>query len=424
MDFDEALSQVEPAPRPEKQPDLPKGWEPGIKWSNATDSGEIVTEALESEPDEAIWKELIDDWGLDSNLLEIVDGSIELIGWDSSLKGVTPEMAQAGVPTKQRLKRYKARLRRRVLSDSEVDRADVDALCEWVLTKPSRPTPAIPHISEIEHPRSMVVPCADWQIGKGEGDGSEGTFNRIMESIDKVIDRIQELNLLGRGPDVVYLVGMGDLIEQCRGHYSSQTFQVDLNRRQQMRVVRRLFMRFVDLLVDEGVSVVVSGVPGNHGENRDGSGKAYTDITDNDDLAVIEQCAEVWDSNDRYKNVTVVLANDYAITLDISGVPVAFFHGHVTKGGANAQKKMEDWWTGQVMGNRPTVRDARILVTAHYHHLACSESSGRTWMQCPAMDPGSHWWTSLTGQHSQSGMITFCVGDWYGVRGWGDFLVC
>lgn len=422
MNFDDALDSVTPPPRPEPEPDVPKGWEPGIRWSNETGEGEIVTPPLAEAPDAKLWQRIIDDFGLSPDELEIIDGSLSLIGWKSPVKGANPD----DPPEKQtiNLTRYKVRLRRRQISEDEAAKIDVEELCRLV-REPSDPVPPIPHVASQDYERAMVVCCSDWQIGKGEGDGSRGTFDRIMESMDKVMYRINELAMIGRSPNVVYLVGMGDLIEQCQGHYASQTFTVDLNRRDQMKVVRRLFLRFVDLLVDDGLSVVLTGVPGNHGENRNGAGKAYTTVTDNDDLAVIEQVAEVLESNpERYANVSCVLPDDYSMTLDIGGVPVGFFHGHVTKGGATAQKKMEDWWKGQIMGNRPTVRDARILVTAHYHHLCLSEASGRTWIQCPAMDPGSHWWTSLTGQHSPSGMLTFLTGDHYGPRGYGDLLLC
>ena len=108
------------------------------------------------------------------------------------------------------------------------------------------------------------------------------------------------------------------------------------------------------------------------------------------------------------------------MALDIEGVVVAFTHGHTARKSGHAAAVLEDWWRGQAMG-RQTVADADILVAGHRHHLVISEATGRTFLQCPAMDPGSDWYTSSTGNHSPSGMLTFCVGrDVYGARGWGD----
>ncbi len=118
------VAQEPPPDRELPAPDLPKGWEPGVRWSNDLDAGTIVTDATTTQPDAAIWRELIADWGLDPDALEVVDGSIELIGWDAPIKGTDQ---------RQRLKRYKARLRRKTNAADTVDMA--------ILTKAALRTP-------------------------------------------------------------------------------------------------------------------------------------------------------------------------------------------------------------------------------------------------------------------------------------------
>jgi hypothetical protein len=255
-----------------------------------------------------------------------------------------------------------------------------------------------------------------------EGGGSAATVDRITEAFDALERRLFELAKVGRPVGLVYLVGLGDIVEQCSGHYPSQPFTTDLNRREQMRVARRLILNVVDRMVDRGLTVVLSAVAGNHGENRE-QGKAITTPDDSDDLAVFEQVGEILASNpDRYSNVSVFLPPALSMTLDIAGVPVGFTHGHIARGGTGPVGKIEKWWTGQVMGFGP-VADARILVTGHYHHLLVVESTGRTHLQCPAMDGGSGWWTESTGQHSPAGMLTFLAGTDCGPRGWDELRV-
>lgn len=400
------LAIPEPPEREPKPLDLPKGWEPGIRWSNASDSGTIVTDVLASEPDAALWAELIADWGLDPQTLEVVDGSIELIGWDSPVKGT-----QTG--EKVRLKRYKARLRRRTHVD---DTCDIEALQKAAQRRKPRKT------NTTDAERALVVALSDWQVGKGEGGGTPAMVERITSAFDGVERKLAELKRLGRPVSIVYVVGLGDIVEQCYGHYPSQSFTTDLNRREQMRVARRLVLNLVDRLVDKGHRVVVSAVAGNHGENREG-GKAITTPDDSDDLAVFEQVGEVLSANpDRYGDVSLYLPTALSMTLDVCGVPIGFTHGHIANGGGNVPAKIEKWWTGQVMGFQP-VADARILVTGHYHHLLVIESTGRTHIQCPAMDGGSGWWTQSTGQHSPAGMLTFVAGADCGPRGWSELEV-
>jgi hypothetical protein len=74
------------------------------------------------------------------------------------------------------------------------------------------------------------------------------------------------------------------------------------------------------------------------------------------------------------------------------------------------------------MGRQP-VADAAILITGHFHHLIVSETTGRTFMQVPAMDGGSEWWTDQTGQNSAAGTLCLGIGEGYGARGWGDLVV-
>jgi hypothetical protein len=397
------------APPPVKatKPNLPKGWEPGIRWSNEKGEGTVVTGDLTQEPDAAIWREILNDWGDEAQRLEIVDGSIELVGWDAMTgKDRGNEVV--------RMKRYRAKLRKR--QDDE-NAPDVEALCERLM-KRTKPPKAKPSDAE----RSLLILLSDLQAGKGEGGGTDALIDRLEWCFGEIVAHVRELARVKRPVGCVYLVGLGDLVEQCVGHYPGQTFTVDLNRRDQMRIVRRVIIRLVDLLVDEVPRVVVTGVPGNHGENRL-NGKAFTDVADNDDLAVIEQAGVAFDSNqDRYGAVSLFLPGDLSMALDVCGVPVGFAHGHQAGGGTHPAAKIEKWWSGQIVGGEP-VADARILFTGHYHHFLCSESIGRTHFQVPAMDGGSAWWRYRTGQTAPPGMLVVSIGEAYGPRGWGDHLL-
>jgi hypothetical protein len=298
---------------------------------------------------------------------------------------------------------------------------DIAELCALVSKrKPSKPNSAA---DKVWPELSFLWPWSDLQAGKGEGGGSQGMTNRMGYALQRVLERLRELKKLDRNPSTVYIIGMGDLVEQCSGHYPMQAFQVDLDRRQQMKLVRRLLLEAINALVDAGYKVVLAAVPGNHGENRNSDGKAYTSWTDNDDVAIFEQVAEVLAANpERYANVSGSFDDqDLVVTLQISDIEVAFAHGHQFRNGTNPTAKAEGWWKGQALGTQ-RVANAKILVSGHYHHGAWSEASGRQWLQCPAQDGGSAWFTYTTGNHSPAGMLTFCVGSFYD-RGWGDLEV-
>lgn len=256
----------------------------------------------------------------------------------------------------------------------------------------------------------FVVCLADWQIGKKDGDGVVGTVERLTRMVDDVESRIRELRRLGRPLGHLVVAGLADLAEGCVGHYATQTFSVELNRREQLRLVRALLTEAVSRWAKLFDRVTVLAVPGNHGENRL-DGKAYTSVGDNDDVAVFESVKEAFDMvPDAYGHIGWVLPeNGIEVVLPI-GPGVCFTHGHIGGKGSTPQEKQVNWWKGQVFGGL-AASEARVLVTAHFHHFQVSERAGRLWLQCPAQDGGSDWFERATGEWSRPGTLTFVVTD-------------
>lgn len=396
MSFDEEVK----AATAKQNRSHPKGWEPGIIWDGKKGA---VTTVSANVPTDGLWQSIIADWGLDPTTTQVVDGSVQIRAWDA--------------PGGERLRYYRATIRSLQETD-ESAQIDIDKLCKRIeKRKPVKPI-------QTDSGRALVALLSDWQLGKGDepNGGTEQTVERICEVLDALPERLKSAKRAGHEFEAVYLVGLGDIVEQCSGHYPSQQFKVDLDRRQQMRLARRLILRAVDNVAPYVGRVVLAAVPGNHGENRQ-NGKAFTRSTDNDDLAVFEQVAEIMSFNpDAYGHVTTVLADGNTLTLDIAGVPVAFAHGHKAGQSGHPAAKLEKWWSGQVMGKQP-VGDAAILITGHYHHLIVSETTGRTFIQVPALDGGSEWWTDISGQASPAGFLTLGIGVAYGGRAWGDLHV-
>lgn len=361
----------------------PKGWEPGVVWSGTT--GTVTTEPRQDEPK---WSEYLEEWGFNPETHEVVE-PIQFRCWDAQ----TPEGPR-------RFYYYKADIRSKMRLYKNFDlEAEIKAF------KKIKKTP-----KQYTGSYAMVVPLADFQIGKSDGDGLEGTVQRILTMIDSVSDRIKELRKIGKSIDVLYVVGMGDLVENCSGNYAQQTFTVELNRRDQMKVARRLIRDALIAWSKLVNKVIVSAVAGNHGENRQGR-DSYTDDADNDDVALFEQIAEIFAMNEQFDNVHFMIPNDkLTVVLDVNGTIIGFNHGHKARKGASAQKKQESWWQDQTFGGQP-VGDADILVTGHYHHFSIVDLGPKLHIQCPAMDGGSKWWEDATGKTAKPGTVTFLIGE-------------
>lgn len=389
-----------------------------VSWGN-DGSGLAVFNGAEGVPGDAEIRSLIEHVGKDPEDYhwEVVSVSWNSAGWMRDKEDVREKhTAYTGATCVVKIKIEQIQ-NSALIKETE---ADIAALCKLVEKRKPGKT------RSVTEARSFVWLWSDLQAGKGEGGGSPALVNRMGAALEHVVARLKELDKIGKPIYRVYIVGMGDLIESCQGHYAMQSFQVDLDRRQQCKLVRRLLLEAVNTLTDLGYNITLTAVPGNHGENRNSDGKAFTNWSDNDDVAVFEQVAEVLAANpERYGNVDVPQGaldrEDLVVTLTVDGVSCAFAHGHQFKNGANSQAKAETWWQKQALGKQP-VSDAALLFSAHFHHFAVSEGTGRTWFQAPAQDGGSNWITFTSGVNSPAGMLTVCVGDAY-PRGWGDLEI-
>lgn len=306
-------------------------------------------------------------------------------------------------------------------NDSAIVQADLDILLEdarkW---KPLRPT--IRQRSSGPD-GTFVYALSDWQLGKGEGGGSAAIAARILASLDRAVQTVQDYRRLGYSINQVAMIGLGDIVEQCQGHYPMQAFQADLDMRQQRRLAVELMMAHVRAF-SQIADVKFAGIGGNHGESRV-DGKAFTTFGDNDDLLAMDMvraiCLEA-----RYPNVEIILPDDQGqdpltTTIETSGITNGLAHGHqFGKGQGHSQKALE-WWRGQTLGDR-SVATADILWTGHYHSLSAVEyARRRTLIQASSQDGGSAWFTQNTGLHSLPGATSALVGENIAERGW-DFL--
>jgi hypothetical protein len=303
----------------------------------------------------------------------------------------------------------KARVRRKGGGEQE---RDIQKLCEEM----KRRKISLPKKGLIKTPFGLIIMLSDWQAGKREGSGLEGLVDRLYSRFPHLVQRVKELK-----PARLIIACMGDLVEGCGDHYPMQTFSVVLDRRQQMRVVRRLLMELLVLLAPLCPDITVVAVGGNHGENRR-DGKAFTTFGDNDDVAVVEQVMEVCAHHPSLKRIKFIIPDEeLTCTLDVCGVGVAIAHGHQCKGG-NAEMRPIKWWK-DLGHNNHSVGTCTILLTGHYHHTKVIQTGPKTWIQAPALDGGSKWYEYIGGDISMPGILTVLVGKKISTVGWDDLKI-
>lgn len=370
----------------------PSGWEPGIAWDGT--AGTLTTGPMTGPPTR--WDDILKVWGLDPADVEIVE-PVQLRAWDAHDK-------ETGV---RRMFYYRVQVRRRR------EGLNVEELLEEVRRwKPAKPRPS----TQTGDPLAYCVVYADTQIGKPDGDGTEGTIRRVLDKTDQAIARLKELRRMGRRIDVIYLVNLGDCIEGFNSQGGRLAWRNELTLTEQVRVYRRLLLQIVKAFAPLAERVVVATVPGNHDEAvRTGDLMS----TRYDDSWAVEGAVAVADAvklADGYDHVSFVFprTDSLTVTLDMAGTGVGLAHGHQCKG------KAHKWWAEQAHGCQP-IGDPSVvlLLTGHYHHLHIEQTGTKTWLQAPALDGGSNWWVERTGQDAPAGLVTLVVG---GGR-WGDLAV-
>jgi predicted phosphodiesterase len=351
-------------------------WQPGVEWLGT--EGTVTTDALQGDPE---WASILRAWDLDPDEFQIIE-PVLFNSWGG----------EDGLTNRQ----FKAKVVRRVHAHVDLE----PLIAQAMKHKPRK--------REFTGEAVLNVVLADWQIGKADGDGLEGTIQRIIDRRGAVVDRVRELRKIGREISHLNVLWTGDSVEGCVGFYPSQTFAVELDRRDQVKVTRRLLTDSLQEWSRHFATVTVAAVGGNHGENRNGGGKAFTGSHDNDDLAIVEQVSEILAANEEaYGHVRFAVARDnLTVTVPAAGWIVGVTHGHVTRNGSNAEAKLRSWWEKQAAGKQP-VGDADVLVSGHYHHLRVADWGGCFWLQAPALDGGSEYWRVATGEVSQPGMLTF-----------------
>ena len=398
MSFDKRLEDAASLKASKPREKHPTGYEPGID----TGAGTIVYRTS-AKPNEVShdWAFILEDYGLDPEAFTVME-PVQVRSWDANM----------GEGNVQRFYYYRASI---VSKGDEADfHTQIESLSESIRKWKPPAKPKLPKAAE-GPPRAFVVTLSDWQIGKRDGDGVSGVLHRLELLRGEVLERVAVLRRSGVNVASLVVLGMGDLVEGCVGFYPQQTYTVEANHRQQIRLGYEALTGLLKAWVPEFPSTIVAGVGGNHGEYRM-DGKSYTDFADNMDLQVIEIAAKVINENPELEGRIKWLIPEHSLSLSLEaeGTILGVAHGH--QGGRNpgqsfeAAAKARKWWREQSFGRR-NVADADVLVTAHFHYFDLQETSyHRTHVQCPALDGGSDWFAEAKGAEPQPGVLTFTVG--------------
>jgi hypothetical protein len=255
---------------------------------------------------------------------------------------------------------------------------------------------------------TFVLDWADWQYAKMEMGGTQGLIERLNDSFNLAVQRIQELRMIGRNLEELVIIGGGDMVEGCV-IYPNQSYEIDGNRREQVRGVATMILEGITKLAPHFESVRVVVAPGNHGEHRIAGNR--TTIGDNDDLLVFEIAEMACNVHPDLQHVKFEIAEkEISVTTKIFDWTYGVTHGDIygKTGGTGIRNKVFNWFK-TMAANRHPIGQSDVLVTHHFHHDALEDWGMTIWVQNPTMDGGSHYFKEATGHDTRPGMNSWVV---------------
>ena len=379
----------------------PKGWEPGVVFGEDGLIPQTITTATVAEAkSEKDWIACVKEMGIllpEGYTVRLLEAKYDPAAWTRSEEGADAITAA--------IWRYKFAVVPN--SGSKMSPSDEILLNAIKKIRASK----LPLVQE--NGKAFVVNYADMQIGKvDDNGGTEETLKRVLDKTYAVVERIKNLRKTGSIINEIVIGFGGDCIEGVTSQGGRLATRQDLFPTEQVRILRRTMATIIKILAPLAAKITVVGIPGNHDEATRQFASVQTDSWDLEALSSVQDTLA--ENPEAFGHVHFVFPqyDRSTVTINISGTIVGFAHGHKFKGGA------EKWWAGQAHGLQP-IGEATLLFSGHFHHLRVIQSGRKTWIQCPALDGGSRWFTETSGAESAAGLLTCLVGD----GSWDDLKV-
>lgn len=363
----------------------PQGWEAGVKLDG--EEGYITTPprpADEKMTDEE-WEHVFDYFGIDPEKY-MIEGKVRHSAWDVAGHGVHHA--------------YRAHIVERPERSF-----DIEELVESIHDRSDRSEEDYGFESP-DYEVWRTIQIGDTHIGKGEADG--GGTDKIIEQWkisvkDALLQSETEI-------DGVHIAFLGDLIEGQVSQGGKTAHGNDLSLTEQLRVARHMVMWTIETALDYTSNVIVSSVPGNHGETTRQFSVEICDSYDIDIVSSVQQAYELAKRDNDKVTFLYPKSNEGHLTYDVGDTTFTVVHGHNFRGKMNGAEK---WWSGMSVNGREPGR-ATILLAGHFHSAQISNFTKDKWILfSPSLETQSTWFAEKQGSSAKSGVLTYltCEGE-------------
>jgi len=246
----------------------------------------------------------------------------------------------------------------------------------------------------------------DEQLGKIDGDGTEGIVDRIVQSIDQSVIEFKRLRKT-RSLGIVHQAWLGDCGEGNQSQGGRNMWRTSLTVTEQYRVHRRLMLYAIDAFAPLVESVQVDVVNGNHDDVQRQIATRADDGHATESAIALSDALEL--NVAAYGHVKIFVPNrdESYITREIGDSVFTMAHGNQWSRG-----KAMAWWSGQSF-NWQAPGAAQFLLYGHEHTASLTTQRDRVAICVPTFESESTWWRHKTGDVGKRGayVMTTAAGE-------------
>lgn len=242
--------------------------------------------------------------------------------------------------------------------------------------------------------------AGDLQLGKIDGDGTQGIVDRVLASIDNGVTDFKQLRKFNK-IGMVHQAWLGDCGEGNQSQGGKLMWRTELTVTEQYRLFRRLALYAIDAFAPYIERLEIDVVNGNHDEAQ-----RMPVATRSDDGHATEALIALADglalnpASYGHVKIFVPQKDEMTLTREIGDSVFTHAHGHQWSKG-----KVFDWWAGQALNNHSPAA-AQFLLHGHEHEFKIQSKKDRTQICVPTFEFESTYWRERHGDVAKTGAVS------------------
>ena len=241
--------------------------------------------------------------------------------------------------------------------------------------------------------------AGDLQLGKMDGDGTNGIVDRVIQSIDAAAVEFKQLRKT-RSLGLVHLAWLGDCGEGNQSQGGRNMWRTELTVTEQYRLFRRLKLYAIDAFAPLVERVEDDTVNGNHDDVQRMINTRADDGHATESAIALSDALELNPAAYGHVQLFVPNKDESYITRQIGSSTFTMAHGHQWGRG-----KAMAWWAGQSF-NWQAPGAAHFLLHGHEHTAGLTTQRDRCSICVPTFESESTWWRHKTGDVGKRGAFT------------------